>query len=1012
MLLVAYLFLVWPRIDIFGISIPICAGAIKKQLPDMKKRFLVPAMLVSALGAVAQQHQNDIYNYTVYRQAAVSPAGRSMQKPQAESREKLAGWSLAFDQRSGLPADWVGSPLALTGSTAVQKANAFIADYLQVYGADAAQWQVRRNTAAGKAVYVDMDQVIDGHKVAFSRLGFRFTPDLKLIRLQAKMYNADGADASLKLGTAQALQAAQADLSGISITAATLGQDWVWFPVPAGNGYSLHPAYTFTIQGTSEGSAMPVQLTGYVDASDGAILYRKNEVKETFDVTVKGNVYKQNPTVASSLEPLPDLAVVLNGSTGYTDTAGLYTNSAITLPANATIQLQGKWSKVTTNGVTSTVPQFIDTVSANGTIYTYPVISPSGDRHVNAYYHVTRVHDFMKQYLPSFTGMDFVLPTNVDVTGGTCNAFYSPYNSTINFYAAGGGCNSFALNGDIIYHEYGHGISDKFYTAQSGVTMENGAMNEANSDIWALSITRDPVLGRGSIQGGAIIRRYDSTPKVYPQDIEGEVHADAEILAGAWWDVAVNLNSVDSMTRLFTETYYDLPDGPDGTEGDVYRSILVAALLNDDTDNDLTNGTPNFAAITSAFARHGIYLLNVSSFAHTEVSNTTQGTDIPVDATISVNYPAYLGGIKLVYRNRTVNTWDTLAMTAGTAGAYTANIPAQPEGAVVDYSFAMVDMTGNIVSWYPYGYYPQLNSQLSNIPYQFGVGLRQVTGTDFENEQQGWSITNTTDNATAGKWLRAIPVGSYANSAAGAIECQTNLDHTLANGTGQCLVTGNAASTSSSIGSADVDGGVTTVISPVYDLTGYTYPVVEYYRWFSNDMGANPGNDPWQAFISVNGGTSWRQVERTYVSDASWRRRIFGVKEYVTPSATMAFRFMASDSTLSGVYQQGQSNVEAAVDDFFIYDLASGVTGISETAIKQTRVYPNPANEALTVVLPESLGQTDLALYDLTGRVVWAAGTQATGQMNIDTRSVTAGQYMMVIRSGKAIHTQKIVIAH
>ncbi len=978
----------------------------------MKRVILLPAVLAAAIGAGAQQHQHNIYGQSVYSNYTMMSRSQSMVKQQAISREKLAGWSLVFDKLSGMPSDWVGSPITLAGSDAGQKANTFITTYLADYGASAAQWQVYRNAAQGKAVFVDMEQVVSGHKVAFSRLGFRFTPSLELVRVQARMYSAEGADATLTLGKTEGLQAAQADLAGMTIASALLAEDWEWFPVPNAKGYTLHPAYKFTIQGTPAASATPVLLTGYVDATNGSILYRKDEVKETFDVTVKGNVYKQNPTVASSLEPLTDLAVVLGGSTGYTDANGMYTDNGIALPANATVQLQGKWSKVTTNGAAATLPQFTDTVTANGSTYEYPVTSPSSERHVNAYYHVTRVHDFMKQYLPAFTGMDFTLPTNVDVTGGTCNAYYAPYNSTINFYAAGGGCNSFALNGDIIYHEYGHGISDKFYTAQSGVTMQNGAMNEANSEIWALSITRDPVLGRGSIQGGAIIRRYDINPKVYPQDIHGEVHDDAEILAGAWWDVSVNMNSVDSMTKLFSETYYDLPDGPDGTEGAVYRSILVAALLNDDTDNDLTNGTPNFTAITTAFARHGIYLLDVSAFGHTELGNSAQGAVIPVSATLSVNLPAYLGGLKLIYRNRTVNTWDTVAMTAGTGGAYTAAIPAQTSGGIIDYCFATYDISGNIVSWYPQGYYPQVSSLLSNIPYQFGVGLKKVTGTDFETEQADWSITNTTDNATSGKWLRAVPVGSYLTSAAGSIECQTNNDHTLANGTGQCLVTGNAASTSSAIGSADVDAGATTVLSPEYDLTGYTYPVIEYYRWFSNDMGNNPGNDPWQVYLSTNGGGSWRAVDRTYTSDASWRRRIFGIKEYVTPTARMKFRFIASDSTLTGMYQQGQSNVEAAVDDFFIYDLDGTTTGISETAIAQTKVYPNPANDALTVSLPETLGQADLALYDISGRLVWAASTVATGSFRIETRSFTAGQYMMVIKSGKATHTQKIVIAH
>jgi hypothetical protein len=48
-------------------------------------------------------------------------------------------------------------------------------------------------------------------------------------------------------------------------------------------------------------------------------------------------------------------------------------------------------------------------------------------------------------------------------------------------------------------------------------------------------------MGQGFLGGaGTNVRRYDVEPKVYPQDLVGEVHADGEIIAGAWWDVNEN----------------------------------------------------------------------------------------------------------------------------------------------------------------------------------------------------------------------------------------------------------------------------------------------------------------------------------------------------------------------------------------------------------------------------------------------------------------------------------------
>src|SRR5690606_35935622 len=103
-----------------------------------------------------------------------------------------------------------------------------------------------------------------------------------------------------------------------------------------------------------------------------------------------------------------------------------------------------------------------------------------------------------------------------------------------NFYAASG-CPSFAEIYDIIYHEYGHGINASFYSDMGKGRMFNGALNEGHADVWGMSITKDKVLGKGAMGGTtSSIRRYDGAPKVYPQDIKGEVHADGEIIAGAW----------------------------------------------------------------------------------------------------------------------------------------------------------------------------------------------------------------------------------------------------------------------------------------------------------------------------------------------------------------------------------------------------------------------------------------------------------------------------------------------
>ena len=65
-----------------------------------------------------------------------------------------------------------------------------------------------------------------------------------------------------------------------------------------------------------------------------------------------------------------------------------------------------------------------------------------------------------------------------------------------------------------------------------------------------LSLTEYPVLGEGwyTNDPNSNVREYDSTTKVYPQDLVGEVHADGEIICGVFWKTYENLGS---MTQAF-----------------------------------------------------------------------------------------------------------------------------------------------------------------------------------------------------------------------------------------------------------------------------------------------------------------------------------------------------------------------------------------------------------------------------------------------------------------------------
>ena len=978
------------------------------------KNLIVAAALFLTMPAIGQQvnmhGKSGQYDISAFSNFNSLPINRSAINATTKIvNSQFPGWSVNADKLNSTFSDIFGTPMSLSGNDNTERANNCMLNNLAGLGVISNEWKQTSNYPGPKADYLYYVQYIANHQVVFSRLSFRFTKEGALERIQMNNYGRPAKGMKPSISIEDAKKIAVTDMAGAMVSGSpVIDAEWSWFPVPAKGGYDLHPAWHFKVNGKVPGS-VPLKLDGYIDATNGAIIYRTNEVKETgYDITVKGVVFKDGTLNPSTSQPLPNLALQIGVDTFYTDTAGYYANALVTLPDTTTIPLFGKWSTVI-DSITGNLPAFSTIVSATGTTYTYPTTAPCSDRHINAYYHVNRVHNFMKGYFPTFTGMDFSLPTNVDLTSGTCNAFYS--GTDINFYQAGGGCNSFSEIGDVIYHEYGHGISDHWYTLHVGsASIRNGALNEACSDIWAMSITRSPILGANSFTGvGGFIRKYDMTPQVYPIDLEtrrfvGDVHKNGQIIAGCWWDVGVNIGSIDSMTKLFTEVYYDVPDGANGTEGRVYQTILIDALMADDNDHNLSNGTPHYSQIVAAFAKHGIYLEGDATFTHTEINTSPDNTPITVTAGLDLVSNRFFKDLTLYYRINDTGSWISQVMT-NTLFTFTGTIPGQALGTVVDYYFIMHDSLGNDNGFFPITCNPALPFYQRTIPYQFAVGIQAVDSNDFEGSTTGWHIANNTgDNATGGKWAQGVPVPNTF------FDSWPSGDNTT--GTGKCLITGSGTAGGGFFGQG-VTNGTSTVISPVFDISTFTTPIVEYYRWFSNEQNfSNFKNDPWIVKVRDASSSSWTTVEATYQCDINWRRRIFRVDQYVPTGTTqIQLKFYASDSVLSTWSGNGQSTSVGGLDDFAIYDKGTPV-GVNDVKPAKAEIFPNPADEQIQVVL-QSAGTGTIRLYDNIGRVVAELSIQPNQtKYTINTTNLSAGQYNLILQTKGLIQSKKVVVMH
>ena len=181
---------------------------------------------------------------------------------------------------------------------------------------------------------------------------------------------------------------------------------------------------------------------------------------------------------------------------------------------------------------------------------------------------------------------------------------------------------------------------------------------------------------------------------------------------------------------------------------------------------------------------------------------------------------------------------------------------------------------------------------------------------DFE-QNNGWLVGSADDDATAGIWELAIPVATFFDGN----QAQAGEDYSEEGE--KCFLTG-ASTSPGSVGFDDVDGGKTTLFSPVFNLVDYDEALVSYSRWYTNDVGDNPGTDYWTVDVTANGGETWSNLENSNESQDQWIKKTYLLSNFIEFSDDIQFRFVAEDVNNPGDSGTGGSIVEAAIDDFSI----------------------------------------------------------------------------------------------
>jgi len=178
-------------------------------------------------------------------------------------------------------------------------------------------------------------------------------------------------------------------------------------------------------------------------------------------------------------------------------------------------------------------------------------------------------------------------------------------------------------------------------------------------------------------------------------------------------------------------------------------------------------------------------------------------------------------------------------------------------------------------------------------------GTETLIRLDFEEPATDWTVQNDPSLQT-GAWEQVDPLGTLF----GTTPSQPEDDATNGADAVMCFITQNGTVGGSS-GEADVDGGPTMLISPVVDLDG-TDGTISYARWFFD----SESEDTVVTEISDDGGASWVFVHETNGTSATWELTSFRVGDYVSPSAEVRIRFVASDDANASVVEAGIDNLQ------------------------------------------------------------------------------------------------------
>ena len=552
--------------------------------------------------------------------------------------------------------------------------------------------------------------------------------------------------------------------------------------------------------------------------------------------------------------PAPDTSITVDGSAATTGSDGTF---SWTGTGNATV-------------VPSLSSSVIDVTTAQGSAATATLTAQPGqqvvwsaasdeiaDAQISTFIYGGIVKARDRLINPAVASwLDTQFPMSVNEMGA-CNAYAT--SGGTHFFASSTTCQNTGRIADIVFHEFGHAFHYHSFLLSGSV---DNALSEGVADFNAANITEDPDIGRGFFYTDDPVRQLDPPGRewTWPQDVvQVDPHQTGLIIAGALWDLRSALvkdlghtAGVAQAEAIFTGVLQRAADIP---------SSYMAALVADDDDANLGNGTPHYCTIERAFGRHGL----APGFADTTVAApVVDGLNLSVAVTAPASAdctPSQITAIRVTW-----HAGDGVPATFDLApGApWTGSFPQQPPGTIIGYTVeAMRDDGSSIV-------FPQ---NPADPEYQLFVGPAIPIWCEPMDENPMW--TQDGNYGTEWQWAQSLgagddPVGAHTG---------TNNFGTQVGGVGYYpAVTSTWAET------------------PSIDVSSYAQIHLQYWRWLTVEDRTYDA-----ATIEVNGQTAWQNAISPNATlnhiDREWRFQDLDMTPYITDGTASVRWTLTSDSS-------------------------------------------------------------------------------------------------------------------